>query len=843
MQRTIDDVIETLQNAKTRGRRCSLLVGAGCSVKAGIPTAQGFVDIIEKEYPQKYNRAIKKTYAGCMAELAPAERRDLIARYVDEAKINWGHIGIAMLLKHGFIDRVLTTNFDLLVARSCALINLFPAIYDFAASQRFSPADIPDKAVFYLHGQYTGFVLMNTEQEIQKHSELLVPVFEDAGRGRVWLVAGYSGENDPVFDHLARVPRFDNNLYWICYKDNDPAEHVRKRLLVEGKYAFYVKGFDADDFFVSLAQKLNCFPPDFVGKPFSYLNGLLELLTPYTLPSQNTDLDVTASARRWIGTAGEKYEPVLKAESALLAENYEQVISLLPKKEEYLTGELGSLISWAYVIQGITLRENAEKKDNKERDMIFSEAYGKYEAALRINPNFPEALNNWGITLYKQAMGKEGTEADRLFAQAYEKYYAAVKIKPNYHEALNNWGHALSEQGKGKKDTEADELFIQACEKYDRALKIKPDFHEGLNNWGITLSEHGKGKKGAEADELFTQAYKKYAAALKIKPNFPEALNNWGTSLYEQAECRKGAEADRLFAQAYEKYAAALKIKPDFSEAFNNWGYAIFIQAKRKAGEERDRLLSKAYKKYNAALEIKPDKHEALNNWGNALSMQAQLEQGTKADELFAQAYEKYAAALKIKPNFHEAVNNWGVALQEQAKRKDGIEADVVFAQAYEKYESILKMNSDKHEVLNNWANALSEQAKLKQGAEADELFARAAEEYGQTLAIKPDFHKALNNWGNALSAQAQQKQGGEAEQLFAQAREKLLQSETLSQGSGAYNLACVAALQGREDECREWLEKSCQLGTLPTREHLEQDTDLDSVREAGWFRAFLEKL
>ena len=126
-----------------------------------------------------------------MAELAVAERRDLIASYVDNAKINWAHIGIAQLMKHGYVDRVLTTNFDLLAARACALVGLFPAVYDFATSQLYKPADIPDEAIIHLHGQRTGFVLMNTEDECKKHSKRMAPVFRDAGLGRVWLVVAH----------------------------------------------------------------------------------------------------------------------------------------------------------------------------------------------------------------------------------------------------------------------------------------------------------------------------------------------------------------------------------------------------------------------------------------------------------------------------------------------------------------------------------------------------------------------------------------------------------------------------------------------------------------------------
>jgi len=140
-----------------------------------------------------------------MAELSVAERHDLISKYINKAKLNWAHLAIAQLLKEGYVDRVLTVNFDPLVMRACALVGVFPAVYDFAASQHFKPDFIARQSVFYLHGQHTGFVVLNTESEVERLSQHLGPVFSDSVQGRVWIVAGYSGENDPVFDHLVKI--------------------------------------------------------------------------------------------------------------------------------------------------------------------------------------------------------------------------------------------------------------------------------------------------------------------------------------------------------------------------------------------------------------------------------------------------------------------------------------------------------------------------------------------------------------------------------------------------------------------------------------------------------------
>ncbi|WP_053001258.1 SIR2 family protein [Kosmotoga pacifica] len=291
-ERTLDDVVETLKNARIYGKKAALLIGTGCSAQAGIPTAEKFVDIIRRDRPKDYNRAPKKNYSACMSELAPGERRDLIANFTEETKINWAHIIMAQLMKSGYVDRILTTNFDPLLIKACALLNEFPAVYDLTASNSFKPDYIPEKSVFYLHGQRTGFELINTSEEFTEHSKRIKPVIQDTGRGRVWIVVGYSGRNDPVFDILASFPKFDYRLYWVGYRDKPAEEHIQEKLLQEGKYAYFVRGYDADGFFVSLARKLGCFPPEFLNRPFSFLKTLFNNLAPCECIDDDEDIGV-----------------------------------------------------------------------------------------------------------------------------------------------------------------------------------------------------------------------------------------------------------------------------------------------------------------------------------------------------------------------------------------------------------------------------------------------------------------------------------------------------------------------------------------------------------------------
>lgn len=277
------------------------------------------------------------------------------------------------------------------------------------------------------------------------------------------------------------MPIFDNKLYWVVYKDDEPAEHVRQRLLVDGKYAFYVKGFDADDFFVALAQRLNSFPPDFVSKPFSHLDALLRTVTPYTLPGQTTQVDVTDEARKLIRAAIDTHENIQEVKSKeilartyLMKGNYGEVIVLFAKEAKNSTPEFVKIASRAYLMQGIILYYQAKIKTGDEADRLFILAEEKYQAALKIKPDNHNAFNSWGVTLLYRALTKTGEEADRLFNLAGEKYQAALKIKPDYHDVLSNWGVALYDQAKTKTGGEADHLFAQSKELLLKAESILP---------------------------------------------------------------------------------------------------------------------------------------------------------------------------------------------------------------------------------------------------------------------------------------------------------------------------------------------------------------------------------
>lgn len=59
---------------------------------------------------------------------------------------------------------------------------------------------------------------------------------------------------------------------------------------------------------------------------------------------------------------------------------------------------------------------------------------------------------------------------------------------------------------------------------------------------------------------------------------------------------------------------------------------------------------------------------------------------------------------------------------------------------------------------------------------------------------------------------------------------------------ASAYNVACGYSLMGRKDESVEWLAKAVEAG-FRDAEHIENDSDLDNIREEEGYREIIRKL
>ncbi|MDD4964200.1 MAG: hypothetical protein PHI11_09820 [Gallionella sp.] len=163
---------------------------------------------------------------------------------------------------------------------------------------------------------------------------------------------------------------------------------------------------------------------------------------------------------------------------------------------------------------------------------------------------------------------------------------------------------------------------------------------------------------------------------------------------------------------------------------------------------------------------------------------------------------------------------------------------------AYALWNALTKLASDDandHFNAGYWAQSLG--TKLN-GNELIYWMQQAGKHYQAVLAIKPDMPKVASNWASALMREATAlnvNNAAEATVLCNRAEQILLQHADAAPQIVGYNLACVYGIRGDVATCLKWL-KICQThNVLPDCTHLQTDTDLDNVRSAPEFVAWLQ--
>ena len=122
----------------------------------------------------------------------------------------------------------------------------------------------------------------------------------------------------------------------------------------------------------------------------------------------------------------------------------------------------------------------------------FSDATAAYETALRLKPDYAEALGNLGIVLMQQ--GRTG--------EAVSRWRAAIRCRPDHVDSLNNLGAAYAQQGD----------LRHAALYFSLVLMLKPNDSEAHANLGMVYLNQGK----------WTRAVDQFQAALQSAPQMTQ---------------------------------------------------------------------------------------------------------------------------------------------------------------------------------------------------------------------------------------------------------------------------------------------------------------------------------
>jgi hypothetical protein len=711
---TIEELAYQLKHAKERNLPSPIVfLGAGASKTGLIPLAGEIVEEIKNRYRE--NPKIKKlpdrdkTYLKLMECLNPSERDPLLKEFIEKAKINVTHLYLAHLMKMGYVDYVLTVNFDNLMLRALSLYNISPPTYDMAVLKDLTTTNFKEKSVIYLHGQHHGLWLLNTDEEMRKVKDIIPKIFNKITNQRPWVVIGYSGE-DPIFDHIASLGRFDHGMFWITYKDNTPSNKVMDGLIEKSNTnASLIKGYDADSFMMTLNSELQGGQPQIYVKPFSCLKDLLSNIIdiddvePFKGLKERSEM-----AKRDVEAARQQYE---ENKPAVVVHEKDQ-LKINPLKKRLLD----------------IIANEEYKKKNIDIDLARIESEAKNLSNSEILNLLSDVFFNWGTTL---AISGSSEKDPERFLSSLQKFAKATDLNPKNDSAYCNWGTALSDLAKIKTD---EKLFQLSFEKFKLAIDLNPKDDFVYNNWGTALYNLAKIKTD---ENLFQLSFEKFKLAIDLNPKNDLIYCYWGNALYNLAKIKTD---ENLFQLSFEKFKLAIDLNPKNDSVYCNWGSALYDLAKIKSDEK---LFELSFEKFKLATDLNPKNNSAYYNWGNVLYSFAII----KADEkLFQLSFEKFKLATDLNPKDDSAYFNWGHALYQLAKIKGD---EKLFELSFEKFKLVTDLNPKNESAYSIWGNALYSLAKIKGD---DKLFQLSFEKFKLATDLNPKNDLTYFNWGIALA-------------------------------------------------------------------------------------------
>ena len=437
---SIANIAELMRQAKDNANPYVMLTGAGCSKSSGIPLAGQLVTEMNDKFDVQLSNLTdedRSNYNKCMNALTHQERRQLLQNHIAKASINWAHIGLASLMTNGYVQRVLTFNFDNILMRACGLIGLYPAIYDFTNADVNLQNLIIDPSIIYLHGQSYGFRQLNDEHETQNHANNMTNFIAQTLNTSPVIVAGYSGFNDGFFEQIDKHYCGEQRLFWVGY-DNEIPEHLQDFFKKYSNHAYYIGGQDADDFFVSLMQNLEC-SPEFFTKHAQHTIEVLDEVTNFPIPNTDDKIDILSDLRQQMVELG-KQTLSFSAELSnfMMKGKYNEVISaieeeidknLVNNNTSTISEEIKYMYAWAQINQANKdwLELNSNDLDIKKDTLepIFT----RFEKAEKLQPNMHEIHIDWGLILYDVA---DLTQDIETYKQSIAKFEKADKIQPLY---------------------------------------------------------------------------------------------------------------------------------------------------------------------------------------------------------------------------------------------------------------------------------------------------------------------------------------------------------------------------------------------------------------------------
>ncbi|MBL1264673.1 TPR end-of-group domain-containing protein [Candidatus Methylomicrobium oryzae] len=184
---------------------------------------------------------------------------------------------------------------------------------------------------------------------------------------------------------------------------------------------------------------------------------------------------------------------------------------------------------------------------------------------------------------------------------------------------------------------------------------------------------------------------------------------------------------------------------------------------------------------------------------------------------------------------------NSAIKQTKEARKSEGNKADYLFKKVYEDYADIVQDDPLRAEALYFWGHALLHQAKTKIGEEALNLYRDAILKFAFCLTLEPNYLAAAIDGGVCYMDMARLESAAKNSELYAKAQQEFERANSIQAGAASYNLACIHALRGENEDCLKALENARDKGSLPDIQDILNDPDMAGVQDQAWFIELLE--
>jgi len=288
----VDDKMSLTFSVRNNRGRYALLIGSGVSTGAGIPTGWAVVeDLLNKLvaahggdepddlfdwYKKKYGEEAR--YDDIIGELADSkeERRALLEDYFEasEEERDAGdktptdaHRAIAWLVDEGYVDVVITTNFDRLLERALEERDVTPVTVTGAESASGAePLAHQDAIIVKVNGDYKETDIRNLASELGEYPDPLQEIIDEAFRKYGLIVCGWSAKwDDRLRQSLRSCETHRYSTYW-CHRSGLSEE---AESLIEQRSGNPVQINGAAPFFSELKERVQALEGAESGAPLT----------------------------------------------------------------------------------------------------------------------------------------------------------------------------------------------------------------------------------------------------------------------------------------------------------------------------------------------------------------------------------------------------------------------------------------------------------------------------------------------------------------------------------------------------------------------------------------------